>query len=388
MTEFSLNQLVSLARSSFHQTYSQTADIVAVAPGRVNLIGEHIDYNGGLVLPFAIDRYTLVAGRRGNSRQIRVSNPQLKDTIVWDRETYETPATESWSRYLFGVFSEWEQLGLEMPGFDALVCSNIPIGVGLSSSAALEVAMATFLEAVSETGLERMQKALLCHRAEIQYVGVPCGNMDQIASVFGEQEHVVAVECQKPSVELIPLPDDRQFTFAITNSKAERSLAKSEYALRRLQTASALKKIGKLSYLDVNLADLAKVELSPTEHKRARHVITEISRSYAARERLCEGDCYGLGELIFQSHASLRDDCEVSCQELDLLVDAAREMCVDCGVIGSKMIGGGFGGCTITLLDLTAVDPYKQAVSQKFFAATGILPDIFTTRPSAGAHIV
>jgi galactokinase len=267
--------------------------------------------------------------------------------------------------------------------------SSVPYGGGLSSSASLEVATATLMEAMSGTTLGLAEKALLCQKAEHEYAGVPCGIMDQFASVMGQEGHVMLLDCRSQQLEQVPFSNPA-VAVLIINTNVKHELSGGEYAERRGQCESAARKLGVASLRDATLAQLESRRdlLEPIEFRRARHAISEIERTAEAAQALKAGDWPRVGRLMYASHDSLRDDYEVSCQELDLLVEAAREIGPRGGVIGSRMTGGGFGGCTVSLVETARVDEVARRIAQSYRARTDIEPSVLTSRPARGAHIV
>ncbi len=385
-----LGEACQKASEAFHQAFDAAPEIVAAAPGRVNLIGEHVDYNDGFVLPFAIDRYTVVAGKaRSGSRNIRLFSGQFEElkTVALDKLK---PLDGCWTNYLTGVVAGFQDRGHEIPGFDAAIYSNVPTGAGLSSSAALEVATATLLESLLQSAVSKLEKALICQTAEHVFAGVPCGIMDQFASVFGETNRLVEIDCRSQEVTMIDLANNDGLSFLITNTQAEHQLVDGEYAARKQQSAEALTAMELGSYRVATLSDLesAQSKLSDAQLRRGRHVITEIERTQQATKLARAGDWESLGTLMYASHDSLRDDYEVSCQELDLLVATCQQIGVGGGVLGSRMTGGGFGGCTITLARTADLESIKTTMQNSFAEKFDRTPPCFATSPSQGAHLV
>lgn len=380
------------AEMVFKERYSRCPNFRVSAPGRVNLIGEHIDYNDGYVLPMGIERKVVIMASISKSTDV----PTASFYSVNIGESVEIPlgkdletTFQGWSGYLAGVISGYQERGVVIPSFDAVLSSDVPIGGGLSSSAALEVAVATLLEELTGVQLEPTEKALLCQRAEHLFAGVPCGIMDQFASVFSTENALMLLDCQSQTMDSIRF-DDPAISVLITNSNVKHSLADGEYAKRRAQCDAALGQLGHSSWRDVTMKDLAQAGqgLSPTWFKRARHVVSEIARTSEAAKAFDSGDWDRAGLLMYESHNSLRDDYEVSCQELDVLVNIARDLGLDSGVYGSRMTGGGFGGCTVTLVKSEQVDSVQQALCERYEAETGIACTSFASRPAAGAHVI
>lgn len=383
-----LDALATAARDGLKQHFGVAARMVAAAPGRVNLIGEHIDYCDGFVLPFAIHRHVVIAAAPNDSTQARVATACDETQAVIDLATPQKPGEPKWSNYLRGVIAGFRERGIPVPGFDAFIVSSVPVGGGLSSSAALECATATLLEALADIRLDTRELALLCQKAEHEFAGVPCGIMDQFTSAFGAENHLVLIDCRNAEPELVPF-DDPGLTVLIANTKVHHELSDGGYAARRKNTEDGLALLGKPSWREVEIAEVeaAWKTLGDPVNRRARHVVGEIHRTIAAAEALRSQDFEALGPLMAASHDSLRDDYEVSCPELDLMVETARELGRAGGVIGSRMTGGGFGGSTVTLCESAAAAEIAAKMASRYQAETGITPEIFASRPARGAHL-
>jgi galactokinase len=384
-----LNDLISDATSGLAQHFESKPSVIATAPGRVNLIGEHIDYCDGFVLPFAIDRHIVIAGRANGTDLVRIATSLGGDIAEF---TVSKPVVEGqpkWTNYIRGVVRGFQDRGHTVPGFDAFIVSSVPGGAGLSSSAALECATATFLEGLLDTRLQTREKALLCQKAEHDFAHVPCGIMDQFASAFGKANRLVMIDCRSGEPELIPF-ESPDLTVLVANTKVHHELSDGGYALRRKHTEEALALIGKPSWRDVTMDDITTHwdTMGDPVQRRARHVVGEIQRTMDAAEALSHNEFEALAPLMAASHASLRDDFEVSCKELDVMVAIAEKIGRAGGVIGARMTGGGFGGSTVTLCESTRAVDIADTLSREYLAATGITPDIFASRPCQGAHLV
>ncbi len=383
-----LADLVTDATHCLLDRFNRIASIAAAAPGRVNLIGEHIDYCDGFVMPFAIERYIVIVGCANGTSHARVSSALGPEIITLDLSQPQEIGTPIWANYLRGVIRGFQDRGHHVPGFDAFILSSVPSGAGLSSSAALECATATFLEGLLDTVLDTREKALLCQKAEHDFAHVPCGIMDQFASAFGQMNRLILIDCQSGEPELVPF-ENPDLTVLIANTMVHHELADGSYALRRKHTEDGLALIGKTSWRDVTSADLAEhwQALGHPIDRRARHVVGEISRTMDAAAALARNDFEALGPLMAASHDSLRDDFEVSCKELDLMVAITRRIGRSGGVIGSRMTGGGFGGSTVTLCESSKVEDIAATLAEEYLAATGLTAQLFASRPSQGAHL-
>jgi galactokinase len=382
------------AARAFEARFKTPPAWLVVAPGRVNLIGEHTDYNAGFVLPMAIERYTVMAAAPASavsdgprSPTLRVHSAALNASVDIPLDSPQRPGEPSWSNYVRGVVAGFQARGVSVPSLCASIESDVPLGAGLSSSAALEVATATLLEVVTGTTLDPLDKARLCQTAEHAFAGVPCGLMDQMVCVLAEQGGPLLIDCRSEVARVLSMAD-ATVSILIANSNVRHSLAASAYALRRAECEQAARTLGVEALRDATPAmiDDARAALGPVVHRRARHVVTEDARTLEAARALEAGDWRTAGALFYESHRSLRDDYEVSCAELDVLVDAARELGERAGVFGARMTGGGFGGCTVTLAKRDQVDAIEHALGRMYERRTGRAMTGFTSRPARGAH--
>jgi len=386
-----LKDLGNDTAQQFENAYGHAPRWMAAAPGRVNVIGEHTDYNDGFVLPMAIDRYTVVAAAPSTQPGII----QLRSTgshapVVLNLSHPLKPAAKgSWHNYPMGVIAGFVAIGATPAGFDALIHSTVPLGGGLSSSAALEVSTATLLEAITGKHLDPVEKALLCQKAEHDYAGMPCGIMDQFISVMGKENHLLLLDCRSRGTELVPM-QDTTVSLLVTNTNVKHELTGGEYAQRRAQCEKAASVIGVRSLRDATVASLerSKPALDAIVYKRARHVIGEIERTVTAAKRINASDWKSTGELMYASHNSLRDDYEVSCPELDAVVEIAKTIGIGGGVYGCRMTGGGFGGCTVALVKSSEVAGISSRIAADYEKQTGIKPSLFVSRPAAGAVLL
>jgi galactokinase len=354
------------------------------APGRVNLIGEHTDYNDGFVLPMAIDRGIRIAVRLRADRRVVLRSERESTVAVLDLDTALRPSG-TWSDYPAGVLAGFLQLGWPIPGFEALVSGDLPAGGGLSSSAALEVATATAVETLCGRTLPLEEKALLCQRAESGFAGVPCGIMDQFAVTYGRAGHALLLDCRSRTIRHVPL-DVPSIRLLVVNSGVKHSLSDGEYGTRRAQCASAATRLGCTSLRDVT-PDIWRRQadaLPVIERRRAAHVLSENERVHAFVAAAEAADWPSAGRLMQESHASLALDYEVSCPEMEHLVAAAGSVR---GVYGCRMTGGGFGGCAVALIATDRTTEIMHALRTAYRAATGIEAEMFVTRAAAGTRV-
>ncbi|XP_075224757.1 galactokinase-like [Lycorma delicatula] len=383
-----INELLQKGVESFKALFGGYPEIAGCAPGRVNLIGEHTDYNDGFVLPMALPMVTVVIGKKNNSDDCRIKtlsensdNPSLIIFSISERQSLK-PGNPKWANYIKGVITNFKG---NVPGFDAVITTSVPMGGGLSSSASLEVATYTFLEALTEDSSQKLEdKALMCQKAEHEFAGVPCGIMDQYISSLGKEGHALLIDCRTLEAQLVPI-NDPNLVFVITNSNVRHELGGGEYAIRRKQCEEAAQYLGKSSLRDASLGQLESLKLRDAIpdiiYRRARHVIGEIARTIQGATLLASGDSESFGQLMYLSHQSLRDDYEVSCAELDELVEIAKQ--VD-GVLGSRMTGGGFGGCTVTLVTKSKVDDLINRIKENYSQTA----TFYIAKPSEGTHVL
>ena len=373
----------------FERTFGRPATHAAAAPGRVNLIGEHTDYNDGYVLPLAIERKTVIVAARRHDGRARVISTGFEGAAEFDLGPSLCPGHPSWANYVKGVIAGYLQIGFDPGGFDALLHSAVPAGGGLSSSASIEVATATLVEALCGQAIDPAAKALLCQKAEHDFAGMPCGIMDPFVSVMGQESSVLLIDCRSHETKAVPL-DDPKIEVLVINSNVRHELIGGEYARRRAQCESAAKALGVKALRDATLEQLQSAErrLDDAVYRRARHVISENRRTLGTVEALESRDWAAVGRHMFESHASLRDDFEVSTPELDLLVDTAFQRCPGGGVIGSRMTGGGFGGCTVTLVHADRTSEVTEFICNAYRQKTGTETTAFITRPAGGACIL
>lgn len=358
------------------------------APGRVNLIGEHTDYNDGFVMPAAIDLSVFVRIWPREDRQLEIYSENFNEQIDFNLDERYPAPRHHWSDYVIGVAVTLDRSGYPLRGAHLQIRGDVPLGSGLSSSAAVEVATACALIANSHLTIDRRELALLCQKAENEFVGARVGIMDQFTSLFGEAQRALMLDCRSLEFKLLPLPDT--VNLVICNTMVKHALASSAYNERREQCEAGVRHLAQYlpnvkALRDVSIEQLKQFgrELSDVVYRRCRHVVTENARVLAAAEALEQRDLRRFGELMAQSHSSLRDDYEVSSRELDLMVELARKAE---GVYGARMTGGGFGGSTVNLVHVRFVEQFKQAVSKEYYRITGFKPEIYVCEASNGAE--
>lgn len=388
-----LDELFDIVVRGFSEHYGRNPRWVVAAPGRVNIIGEHTDYNDGFVLPMAIEKYTVIAADLANSGsegQIQWTCGVTKKSAVIKIEKPVSKAEKgNWTNYIRGVINGFLELGAEIPSLDVFMFSTVPIGGGVSSSAALEVSAATLLEAVTGKQLDKVQKALLCQKAEHTYAGMPCGIMDQFISALGEKDHLLLIDCRDRSYKLIKM-DDPAVSVLVFNTNVKHKLVGGEYAQRRSQCEKAAQVLGVKALRDatMKLLEENRSKLEPVVYNRAKHVIEENERTVEATKLIESSNWTNAGELLYASHYSLKDLYEVSCRELDIVVEAAKKIGIDGGVYGCRMTGGGFGGCAIALVKTALVNQVAEKLVSEYTKQTGITPSLFVSRPSQGATVL
>lgn len=375
---------MSKVEEKFLEIFGEEPDLVAAAPGRVNLIGEHIDYSDGFVLPFAIKDRTFVAARKRGDTTVRIASAQRRNKVVTvDINRVKPGLKGEWERYALGVL--WS-MGVK-DGVDLMIDGHVPLGAGLSSSAALECSVATALNHLFDLGFNLEELARLTQKAENKYVGVPCGIMDQSVSLMATQGSALLLDCRDLSTKNIPFNvASSGLELLIIDTQAHHALTDGGYAERRASCESAVAKLGITSLRDLTLEKLQESAslLSETEFIRVRHAVTEMKRVLDCVDALSASEFEKVGQLINQSHISLRDDYTVSCPELDTAVDAA----LNAGALGSRMVGGGFGGSAIALIQASRTTETIKAIEKAFSAKRFKAPRFFTSLPSQGAELL
>ncbi|CAI4148660.1 galactokinase [Alteromonas macleodii] len=378
------NQVLS---SNFETHYGEAPALIAHAPGRVNIIGEHTDYNEGFVFPAAINFGTWVAATKRADNDIVVTamdyenqqNQFSLSDINYDEE-------QGWANYVRGVVKVLKEAIPDFGGANLLVTGNVPQGAGLSSSASFEVAILKALSALYELPLDGVQAALLGQKAENTFVGCSCGIMDQLISAMGNEGMAMLLDCQSLAIEHSPLPDSHQIV--IINSNVKRGLVDSEYNLRRQQCEQGASLLGVSSLREATMEMLegAKAHMPEVVYRRAKHIVTENARTLAASQALKAGDIETVSEAMAQSHISMRDDFEITVRPIDYLVEIIGEVLGKSG--GVRMTGGGFGGCVVALVPTDKVEAVKQVVADKYSDETGYSADIYVCTATQGAFAV
>ena len=357
------------------------------APGRVNLIGEHTDYNDGFVMPAALEFSTWVAAAPRTEPRLRLYSEQFRETAELQLDALDGLPRHHWSDYVRGVAALLRRSGHTLAGADLLIDGQVPLGAGLSSSAALEVSAAWALASLAGAALTPPAMARLCQQAEHEFAGTRCGIMDQYIAVFGQAGHALLLDCRSLQHRLVPIPPGVRLV--ICNSMVRHALASGEYNRRREECEAAVAAIRRdqpsvraLRDVTPDLLQAHHADLPETVYRRARHVVGENARVEAAAEALRVGDLPGFGALMFASHRSLRDDYQVSCRELDLLVDLAAPLP---GVYGARMTGGGFGGCTVNLVAEEAAPAFAASIAAAYKEQTGQAPPVYVCSAAEGA---
>jgi len=371
----------------FADKFGYPATITIKAPGRVNLIGEHTDYNDGFVLPCAIDYETVIACAQRNDRTIRVIAADYdndEDSFSLDEPILHSD-THPWANYVRGVVKHLMLRNKDFSGADMVISGNVPQGAGLSSSASLEVAVGQALKSLYDLPLDGVALALNGQEAENQFVGCNCGIMDQLISALGKENHSLLIDCRSLETRAVSMP--KNAAVVIINSNVKRGLVDSEYNARREQCEVAARFFGVKALRDVDPALFFSIqdELDPVVARRARHVITENDRTLAAADALASGDLKRMGELMAESHASMRDDFEITVPQIDKLVDIVKEVIGDKG--GVRMTGGGFGGCIVALVPEDMVEKVRHSVEQQYQAHSGLKETFYVCTASQGAGV-
>ncbi|MEK6475983.1 galactokinase [Catalinimonas sp. 4WD22] len=357
----------SIIQNKFLELYEKEPSLVR-SPGRVNLIGEHTDYNEGFVLPAAINKDMIFALAPNDHPRCRVYSYDMRESVDFDPEAFQ-PSEHAWVNYILGIIDQLQKQGLSVKGFDCVFGGDIPRGAGMSSSAALECGLATALNHIFEFGLDKQSIAKLSQRAENEYVGVQCGIMDQFANLFGQRHQVIKLDCRTLEYEMIPFKISGH-KIVLLDTNISHSLASSEYNTRRQQCEEGVQrlkeqelKINSLRDVDIDTLTRFRTMMDEVVYRRCRYIIEENARVEEACRLLQNDDLVGFGQKMYESHDGLRSDYEVSCEELDFLVDQTRD---NESVLGARMMGGGFGGCTINLVKEEALAEMTMDIEQEY----------------------
>lgn len=375
-------ELQNKINSTFEARFGGKGTVYASA-GRINLIGEHTDYNGGFVFPGAIDKVIMAEIRPNNTDKVRVFSIDIDEYTEFGLNEADAP-TQSWARYIFGVCREVIKRGGKVEGFDAVFAGNVPLGAGLSSSAALESCFAFAInDLYNDNSIDKFELARIGQSTEHNYCGVNCGIMDQFASVCGKKGHLMRLDCRSMEFEYYPF-NPQGYSLVLVDSRVKHELADSPYNKRRASCERVAKRLNIETLRDASMEmlDAVKTDITAEDYFRAKFVIEEKERVLAVCDALNKGDYATVGRCMYETHAGLSKDYEVSCEELDFLNDVARE----CGVIGSRIMGGGFGGCTINLVKDELLENFVETAKAKFNAKYGHEPKIYEVIISDGAR--
>jgi galactokinase len=388
--EKSLSTRIEALVAQFRQQYGRSPELIVRAPGRVNLIGEHTDYNDGYVLPIAINRSVLAAATQRADRTVRLRAVDFGEQDAFSLDSIEHADRHRWSNYQRGVAVVLQEQGFDLPGVDLAIQSDVPPASGLSSSAALEVSMAVLWQTLVGFDLSRPELALLCQRAENTFVGVNCGIMDQFISALGQKCAALLIDCRSLEHRPVVLPDGGRVV--VMDTRKARGLTDSAYNTRRAECEEGVRLLSAhlpdiRALRDVSLEQFECYgnDLPDNVFRRCRHVITENRRVLESVQAAEASDATTFGRLMNASHRSLRDDYQVSCVELDAMVEAAWRAP---GVIGARMTGGGFGGCAVAFVEQEQADAFSQQVASEYQCATGLEPKVYVCTAEAGAGLV
>ncbi|MFY0687254.1 MAG: galactokinase [Cyclobacteriaceae bacterium] len=385
------NNLAARVKEMFMNDFGPY-DLCVAAPGRINILGEHTDYNDGFVLPAAVDRCVYMAIAQSGTSVCRIHAMDLDEEFDIDLNEQLKPSTEvGWANYFLGVVAEMQNQGLKIQGFNLVFASNVPIGAGMSSSAAIECGFGLTLQQLFGLALSKEQIALIGQKAEHTYAGVKCGIMDQFASSLGAKDHVIKLDCRSLTYQLIPAKFG-DYSLVLFDTKVKHNLAGSAYNTRREQCETGVEAVRAIdpsvkSLRDISIDHLDQVKsvIDEKVYQRCEYVIKEIQRTELACEAMSTGNVDQLGKLMYSTHEGLSRQYEVSCKELDLLVDLVKGMET---VAGARMMGGGFGGCTLNLIATKHLQQVKTEVTKAYLAAVGHEPDVYEVNISDGIRTI
>lgn len=385
--------LTARLTQQFHDAFGNGGAIHIIrAPGRVNLIGEHTDYNDGFVFPMAIEPQVIAVCRARNDGQVQIASTYKPgEKLSFSVQSKIEKGEPSWGNYFKGVAALLREAGMPLVGMDLLLDNSLPVGGGLSSSAAIELAASLAMLKLAGVEMDRPRLALICQQVEHQYVGLPCGIMDQMIVAAGKANHAMLLDCRDLSQRFVPI-DGNELRVVIINSMVKHTLSGSEYPERRAACESGVKTLQKThptikALRDVTMKQLeaAKSQLSDVIYRRCRHVITENERTTKAADFLAKRQYEQAGKLMNESHVSMKNDFEITTAELDYLAETAASMK---GVYGSRMTGGGFGGCTVSLVQPRHVEAFTESIAAAYQKKFNVTPSIFSTAAAAGASVI
>ncbi|WP_228850416.1 galactokinase [Aegicerativicinus sediminis] len=359
------NELISAIQAAFKMRFGEP-EVTVVSPGRINLIGEHTDYNDGFVFPAAIDKSIIAVFAKSTDSVSMIYAYDPKESHAFSLDDVKRIPNGGWRNYVVGVVGEIQKLGKEVPPFNAVFGGDIPAGSGMSSSAALENSIVFGLNELFGLGLSKVEMINVSQKAEHNYVGVRCGIMDQFASMFGEQDHALFLDCRSLDFKAYQV-DFGEYGLLLINSNVHHNLAENAYNERRnsCETVAEILNVSALRDADLEMLNAKKAQMSDTDFLKAKYIIEENNRVERAVDYLNNQKIEGFGELLFEAHVGMKDEFEISCAELDFLVELAKEFP---GVIGARLMGGGFGGCTINLVDKEQMDDFIELVEEKYKA--------------------
>ncbi|CAI3926023.1 galactokinase [Commensalibacter papalotli (ex Botero et al. 2024)] len=378
-----MQKMIQETLSQFQTHYGYPAELVIQAPGRVNLIGEHTDYNDGFVLPCAINYSTFIASKKRTDHQVNIIAVDFDGKDNFDLSKPINKSEQGWANYVRGVFKYVQELHSDFTGIDLIIHGNVPLGAGLSSSAALEVSIATTIKTLYHLPIDPKVLAKICQKAENKFVGMNCGIMDQFISTLGEKDHALLIDCRNLETQSISMPTN--LSVVIINSNVKHGLVDSEYNLRRQQCeeAAQILNVPKLRDATIELLEQHKTKMSNVVYRRAKHIITENTRTLEAAKALSENNITKLGELMQAGHLSMKDDFEITAPAVDALVDIVKSVLGNKG--GVRMTGGGFGGCVVALAPHDMVEPIRKAVEKEYHAQTGLKESFYICHAMNGA---
>lgn len=393
MTDSNMNKhRLKNASEQYSRLFDLTGDeTIVFSPGRINVIGEHVDYNDGMMLPAAIDLGIYLIGQKRQDNSVNLYASEFKESVTIDTSKQVVRGSVSWANYIIGVIAQFQKRNIHVPGFNLVFEGDLPIGAGLSSSAALECGIATFIDHITDSNIDKIELLKMAQKSEHDFAGVQCGIMDQFASMMGKKDHLILLDSDSLEYKHIKI-DLSNYCFVLIDSHVKHSLAASEYNLRREECYQVLSQIkarnGSVkNFKDCTLVMLSGIqnELDPTLFRRGKYVIEEMARVKKVVNALNENNMVKLGELMYETHWGLSEDYEVSCKEVDFLCEVTLE---HDPVLGSRMMGGGFGGCTLNLIEKGSADTISREIAAAYKNKFKINPTIIPVNLSAGTTII